>query len=219
MTRTNVTAPPLRAARAFMPAKLAPSARAPGRCRSAAEPDARVFVAAVDADLEVEMRACRPAGRALEGDCRTARHDHSRAQARRVAGQVTVVGRVAVAMQNHEQVSVAHAARVQVSDTRVRGDDVRAVWPGDVDSGVDLVRPGTAGVVDLQIERRASKTLGDARVAAGRHGPLEDAVSAARLLRRGRVLLRELGDLGVDRRPLLLDLVVLGFQLDLQLLL
>src|SRR5690348_13439694 len=205
-TSTSTMAPPRRATRRFMRPKLA------------AEPDARVFIDTGDADLEVEVRTGGPARRALERDRRAARHDLATVETGRVPGQVTVVGRVAVAVDDDQQVAVADAPRVQVGHAGVRGHDICAVGASNVDAGVDLVRPRARRVVHLQVEARAAEALGYAGVATRGHGPLEHAVAAAGLLRRGRVLLGEDGDLGIDRRALGLNLRVLHLQLDLQLL-
>src|ERR1700756_5615703 len=128
------------------------------------------------ANLEMKMRSSGPAGRALECDGRPARHHLTGRQTRRVPGQVAVVGRVAVPVDDHEQVAVADAARIEISDSRIGRDDLRAVWPGDVDPGVDLVRVRTVRVVYLEVERRAAKSLGDATRAARRLWPLEHPV-------------------------------------------
>src|SRR5205807_9330654 len=88
-----------------------------------------------------------------------------------------------------------------------------------VDAGVNLVRIGTVGVVDLEVKGRAAEPLAHAARPARRHGPLEDAVATSRL-DGGRVVGEgQLRDLGVDRSALSLHGVVLSLQLVRELLL
>src|SRR5205823_14639019 len=100
-----------------------------------------------------------------------------------------------------------------------RGDDLAAVSGRDVDPRVNLVRPGTVGIVDLEVEARAPKALTYAAVTTRRYRPREDARATPVCLGHRRVLLRQLGNLGVDRGSLGLHLSVLGIELGFQLLL
>src|SRR5438874_7839583 len=102
---------------------------------------------------------------------------------------MAVVRRVPIPVDDHQQVSVADAARVQVRDTRVSGDDLGAIRPRDVDPGVELVRVRAAGLVDLEVEARASEPLAHAAGAAIRLRAFEYAVAAYRRDGRGVVLL------------------------------
>src|SRR5947207_15235183 len=139
----SARAPPLRATLRFMSADYR---RPPDR--SAAEPDARVLVVTVDPDLKVEVRASRPTRRSLEGHGRASRNHLPGAKTGCVAREMSVVGRVTVAVDDHEQVAVADAAGVEVSDPGVGGHDVRAVWTRDIQPRVDLVRIRAVRVID-----------------------------------------------------------------------
>src|ERR1700687_1788931 len=154
-----------------------------------------------------------PASRSLECDGGASPDDLAARKPRRVAGRMPVVGRVAVAVEHHKKVSIANAARVQVHDPGVCRDDVGSVGPRDVETRVDLVRPRTAGVWHLEIERRAAEALANAAWSAPRLWPLEDAGPSTGFRRRGLVLERELCDLGVDRRALRLDRRILSREL------
>src|ERR1700704_6185741 len=83
------------------------------RAELAAEPDAGVLVNVADPNLEMQMRTCRPPSRSFVPDQVTAGDD---LPARHVGEcrQVPVVGRVAVAMEDDDVVSVAGAPRIQV---------------------------------------------------------------------------------------------------------
>src|SRR5947209_14322253 len=164
-------APPRRAALSFMPSKLA------------AEPDARVLVHAVDPDLEVHVRSRRPTRRALVSDEVAARDQLPAVDAGRIGVQVAVIGRIAMPVNDHEQVAVAHAARIEVRDAGVGGDDRAAIRAGDIEAGVDLVRIGARGVVHLEVKGRAAEALRYAPIAACRDGPLENSGATPRLLR------------------------------------
>src|SRR5450759_4137820 len=176
--------------------RLAKSPRPDGRL--APKPDAWVLVHAVDADLEMQMRSGGPTGRSLESDRRAASDNLAAGQPGSVAGRVPVVGRVPVAMDHHEQVPVADAARVEVYDPGVRCNDIGSIGSGDVETGVDLVRPRAVVVRYFQIEGGAAEPLTDAVWPAGRFRPREDARPASGFRRRGLVLESELCDLGVD---------------------
>src|SRR5207245_8281906 len=99
---------------------------------STAESDARVLVDAAVANLEVQVRPRRPPGRALECDGRATRHHLSAGKARCVPRQMSVVGRVTVAVDDHEQVAVPDAARVQVGDSSVGCDYLGPIGSRDV---------------------------------------------------------------------------------------
>src|SRR2546430_1367104 len=185
--------------------------------RLTTEPDTGIFVDPVDTDLEMHMRAGRPTGRTLICDGVSARHDLPGRDGG-IAGKMAVVRRVPVPVDDHQQVSVAHAAGVQVRDTRVGRDDRCPIRPGDIESGVDLVRVRAARLVDLEVEARAPETLANAARPAIRLGPFEHAIAASGLHRRGVVFLSELGHLRIDRGALRLNLRVLVGQLRRELL-
>src|SRR5207253_10872696 len=107
--------------------------------------DALPILDAIDTDLEMHMRSCRPAGRTLECHGRSARHDLPGAEARSVSGEMAVVSRIAIPVNDHQQISVTDAARVQIGHTRISGDDRRAIRPGDVDAGVEIGRASWRG--------------------------------------------------------------------------
>src|ERR1700681_493618 len=134
------------------------------------------------------MRSGGPAGRALERYRGAARDHFAARQTRRIARRVSVVGRISIAVNHHEQVAVTDAARVHVNDAGVRCDDVGAVWSGNVEAGVNLVRRGTARVRNLQVKAGAAKPLADAAWPAVWLGPGEHAGAAAGFRRRRLVL-------------------------------
>src|SRR5439155_11415377 len=95
--------------------------------------------------------------------------------------------------------------------------DLGPVWPRDVDAGVDLVWVWTVGVIDLEIESRATESLADAREPAVGLRPFEHSRSTACLGGRGIVFARQRCDRGIDRRTLRLDGRELSLQLHLEL--
>src|SRR2546425_12705781 len=131
----------------------------------------------------MQVRSCRPTCRSFECDRCSTRHDLPGGEPRSVSGEMAVVGRVAIPVDDHQEVSITHAARVEGRHTRVSGDDLRAIWAGDVASGVDLVRIRAAGLIDLEVEAGAAEPLTHTPRAAVRLGPFEYAVAAAGLHR------------------------------------
>src|SRR5439155_7039335 len=91
---------------------------------------------------------------------------------------------------HQDHVSVTDRARIQLDDACVRSHDLGPVWPRDVDAGVDLVWVWTVGVIDLEIESRATESLADAREPAVGLRPFEHSRSTACLGGRGIVFAR-----------------------------
>src|SRR5207237_5446469 len=102
------------------PGSAAPrrAARRAGR-RLATQVGAGVYVVAVVADLEVEMRAGRVAGAALIADDLAPVHDLSSMYARREAAHMTVEGGVPVSVVDDTVDGISAAVVVGAADTAV----------------------------------------------------------------------------------------------------
>src|ERR1700674_787944 len=145
--------------------------------RLAPKPDAGVLPRIVHANLEMQVRARRVAGRSFVPDHVATRDDRAAAHAGVESRQVSVERGVAVAVDHQDVVPVAIRARVEVDDTRVSCDDRGAVRPRDVDARVDAVGIRTARLVLLEPVAVAGGTLADAAVGALWLTPLELAGS------------------------------------------
>src|SRR5713226_9771222 len=127
--------------------------------RLAAQPDAGVLVVAVHAHLEMEVRSGRPTSGTFVRDQVASRHDLTALEAARISGRVPVVRRVTVAVDHDDKVAVADRSGVKVDDAGVSSHDRRAVWPGDVDTGVNAMRVRTGVIRYLHPERHAAEAL------------------------------------------------------------
>src|ERR1700680_1307467 len=167
----------------------------------------------------MQMRTGRVSSRTFERDQVASGDDLPAPEARCERRQVPVQGRVTVAMNDNDVVSVPIRTRVEIDDTGVGGHNGRTPRCCDVDAGMDPVRVRTAGLVLLEPVAVAPEALADTAVPTRWKGPLELAGAAAGRTGCRFVLQRQRGYLRVDRHPLLLDQVVLVCKLRFQLLL
>src|ERR1700674_632544 len=119
--------------------------------------------------------------------------------------------RVTIAMDHRYEVAVAAQAwrHVEIDDARVGCNDWRSPRCGDVDARVDPVRIRAARFVLLKPIAVATEPLAYAPVPTRGNRPLELARPATGRGGGRLVLQLQSCHLGVNRRPLCLDLLVL----------